>query len=222
MTDNTLFLEDLVRLQTAVNSTSLVEVVDACRAVSAHEYVQSHYFLGGHFSAILLSAIKHGCFEILEQVCAVKCFVQAQFDFNEIRDITATLAANDHSEVRRIFLDFLDRCSAEYQKRFVYAAFFKSYDTLIEDICSQPQHMALRCELAAAAVEFGDMDFAFKIVQTTPQALLPLHTCQATTRRGKAWLDLHEKYNIWRAFQELEILTAEVAGVDNVVGSRKM
>ena len=216
------FLETLLRLHTAVKQQSLSEVIQACSAVSEHNNVQGHDLIHPEYSDALQAALKRGDIEIFAQVCGVECFARAKFDFNETREIIETLRTNDSNDARRIFLAFLNQCGLEVQTRFVYAAFIKQYHALMDQIRTEPGHVSLRGALASAAVEFDYIEFALEIVQSTPEALPPLSACNPHTRKGDLWIALHNKYAAWRAQQEHDALTAEVAGLDKHTTARKM
>ena len=216
------FLETLLRLHTAVKQHSLSEVVQACSAVSDHPNVQGHDLAHSGYSETLKAALRRGEPEIFERVCAVGCFKQAKFDFHEAREIIETLFTYDSDDNRRVFLNFLCGCNSEIQKRFMFSAFIKCYNPLLQDICSEPQHVSLRCALVDAAVEFDYIELALEIVQSTPEALPALSACNPQTRKGDVWIVLHNEYTAWRARQEHDALTAEVAGMDKHTVARKM
>lgn len=216
------FLETLLRLHTAVKQHSLSEVVQACRAVSDYLNVQGHDLAHPEYSETLKAALRRGEPEIFERVCGVGCFKQAKFDFHEAREIIETLFTYDSDDNRRVFLDFLGGCNSQIQPHFVFSAFIKNYNQLLQDICYQPQHVSLRCALADAAVEFDDIELALEIVQSTPEALPVLSACNPQTRQGDVWIVLHNEYAAWRAQQEHDALTAEVAGLEKSTAVRKM
>lgn len=118
----------------------------------------------------------------------------------------------DDAQIRQIFLGFLNNCAKGVRAALTFGAYLQEHTVLIDQICNDAPYENLRCTLARCAIEFNDADLVWKIVQTTPQAIPHLNECDPNTDKGRTWIEIHNRYTEWKAQQEHDILTAEVAG----------
>lgn len=194
--------------------------VDACIDTILQNPDLTNVLFYTQYSESLLLAIKNGNPDIFETMCSVQ--KSLTFDFNRSRLIVQQLATYDDVRLRQIFLSYVDNCDKDTQGLLVLSVYMQQYQNLIDDICDQELYADLRCLLARGAIEFNNIDMLWRIAQTTPQIIPNLSNLDPSTEKGRTWIEIHERYTVWQAQKEHEILTAEVSEVDNPVAVRKM
>lgn len=207
----------------AIKSGQSSEVGEALTQIVQKSEEDPNIFGSGSYSEALTVAIRKGNPDIFKQLCVFGASRLTTFDFMESRSVVQQLKNHDDAQFRQIFLWFLNDCAKGVQAALTFALYIQDYTTLIVDqICKDATYVNLRCTLARCAIEFNDIDLVWSIVQTTPQAIPHLNECDPNTDKGRAWIEIDERYTVWKSQQEHDILTAEVSGMDKHTTARKM
>lgn len=214
------YFEPFKRLNEAIENNDSFAVGEAIAEIFNCRVNLSH-LARPYYAGAVVAAIKNGNPDIFEQVCALQNSHLTYFEFNESRDIVAALHANTDRRIDQIFLSFLDNCPKHTRASLVFALYSNQDQTLIDQIRNDAPHENLRCVLARCAIEFNDTDLVWAIVQTTPQALPDLSECDPNTEKGQAWIDIYERYSVWRAHEEHAVLTT-VTGSSHTPQLRKI
>lgn len=196
----------------AIKSGQSSEVGKALTQIARKSEEDPNVFGSRSYSEALTVAIRKGNPDIFKQLCVFGASRLTTFDFTESRFVVQQLKNHDDPQFREIFLWFLNDCAKGVQAALTFALYIQDYTTLIDQICNDATYVNLRCTLARCAIEFNDVDLVWSIVQTTPQAIPHLNECDPNTDKGRAWIEIDERYTVWKSQQEHEILTAEVAG----------
>lgn len=209
-------------LNIAIDNSNSSEVARLCVKILHHREVDTHPSSSTWYADALIAAIKKGNPDIFERVCSIPVKHLTFFTPQKSREIAEQLDANDDVRLRSIFLPFLSKCQNEPKASLMLAVYMQQSQPIIDQICNDPPHADLRYLLAQVAITFNNLDLVWRVVQTTPKALPPLKNCNPTTEEGLKWIEIHERYNVWRAQEEHAVLTAEVQGMDSHLGKRKM
>lgn len=218
-------------LNCAIENDDVIAVGDCVGTILKSTADETDCFPTNCYAKTLVFAINKGNSFVFEHVCSLGVARLSFFTIEHALCILGALRFNRNCDIQNRFLWFLDNCATNAQISLLFAACILGAQYLVDRICDDDTYINLRCLLATvasesrfvdAAVEFDYIEFALEIVQSTPEALPPLSTCNPHTHKGDVWIVLHNKYAAWRAQQEHDALTAEVAGLDKHTVARKM
>ena len=196
----------------AIKNGQPSDVGEALTHIAQKSEEDPNVFFARSYSEAMTVAIKKGNPDIFEQVCVFGASRLTTFEFIESRSVVQHLKKYDDAQIRQIFLGFLNNCDKGVQAALIFAAYLQEHTALIDQICNDAPYENLRCTLARCAIEFNDVDLVWNIVQTTPQAIPNLSECDPNTDKGRAWIEIDERYTVWKAQQQHDILTAQVVG----------
>lgn len=215
-------LELFCTLIAAIKNGESSEVAVAIMQIEQKSKKEADVLLNHSYSEAMTVAIQKGNPEIFKQLCVFCAPRLKNFEFNESRSIIKNLETHNNAEIGQIFLWFLNNCPKTVQPLLTYAVYLHDNAYLLDRICNDTSNENLRFVLARRAMELNTINLVWRIVQTTPQVLPDVKDCNPNTIEGQSWIDMHERYRVWKAQQEHKRLTMEVVGVDKHKIARKM
>lgn len=165
------------------------------------------------YTHMLVDAIKSGHPEYFERVCALNC-PGLKDAFNYPIDIIHALQGSRNSQMRSVFLQFLEQCSDDMQNIFAKCCFGgDQYRTMLDDIVQKPQMPNVYRVFARAAIVDGSVNYALCLAKIYPDVLSALYNSPGSgvfyNRRLK---HVEEQYEQWDAQRQNDVLHNAVDG----------
>lgn len=213
-------------LNCAIEHDDVIAVGNCVGKILESTANETDLFPANCYEKTLIFTIKKGNSFVFEHVSALGVARLSFFTMEHALPILRALRVNRDTGTQDRFLWFLDNSAQNAQISLLIAACLSGPKYLIDRICDDEAYINLRHLLATVASQAGFMDVVWLIVQAFPQVLpeviTNLSACPPQTKQGQSWINIHEFYAVWKAQQEHERLTMEVAGLDKHRIARKM